>query len=263
MRSLVVILCSLIFSQVRAQVGEYRSDFAAGVNAGLAMSSVSFVPEVPQDQYMGRTAGITLRYTAEKYFKSVCAVVAEVNYAQIGWKERIWDVNDNPVVNYETGLEEAYSRIVNYIQVPVFARMGWGRERSGFQAYFQIGPQMGFYLDEKTEANFDLDNPNVYERISNVSGPDVKANGEVFHYSNMYHMPIENKFDYGIAGGLGLEFSQRKLGHFLLEGRYYFGLGNIYGNSKRDYFAKSNIQNIVIKLSYLFDITKTNNPKIK
>jgi len=212
---------------------------------------------------MGRTAGITLRYTAEKYFKSICAVVAEVNYSQIGWKERIWDANDNPVINSETGLEEEYSRIVNYIQVPFFARMGWGRERRGFQAFFQIGPQLGLYLNEKTEANFNLDNPNVFDRISNVSGPDVMVDGQEFHYSNMYHMPIENKFDYGIAGGLGLEFSHRKLGHFLLEGRYYFGLGNIYGNTKRDYFAKSNIQNIVVKLSYLFDITRTNNPKIK
>lgn len=54
-----------------------------------------------------------------------------------------------------------------------------------------------------------------------------------------------------------MEYSIPKVGHFLLEGRYYYGLGNIYGNSKRDYFAKSNIGNIVIKLTYLFDITKT------
>ena len=67
----------------------------------------------------------------------------------------------------------------------------------------------------------------------------------------------------GIAGGLGLEFSHRKLGHFMLEGRYYFGLGNIYGDSKRDYFARSNYGNIVVKLTYLFDIIKTKNDKIK
>ena len=76
-------------------------------------------------------------------------------------------------------------------------------------------------------------------------------------------MSVENKIDYGIAVGLGLEYSNRHLGHFLLEGRYYYGLGNIYGDSKRDYFSKSNIGNIVIKLTYLFDIIKTNNVKIK
>ena len=255
--------CPWLLTTAQAQIGEYRNDLAIGLNAGLAMSSVSFVPNIPQDQYMGHTAGLTVRYTAEKYFNSICAVVAEVNYAQIGWKERIWDADDNPVVNDATSEAEAYSRIINYVQVPVFARMGWGRERQGLQAFFQIGPQVGYLLRERTDANFDLDHPNVFDRISNVSGPDVELEGQVYHFSNMYHMQVENKFDYGIAGGLGLEFSHRRLGHFLLEGRYYFGLGNIYGNTKRDYFAKSNIQNIVVKFSYLFDITRTNNPKIK
>ena len=80
---------------------------------------------------------------------------------------------------------------------------------------------------------------------------------------NQETMPVENKFDYGIAAGLGLEFSKPHIGHFMIEGRYYFGLGNIYGNSKRDYFDKSNFYNIVIKATYLFDIVKSNNPKIK
>ena len=76
-------------------------------------------------------------------------------------------------------------------------------------------------------------------------------------------MPVETKFGYGIAGASGEEFTAPKLGHFMVEGRYYFGLGNIYGNSKRDFFSKSNIQNIVIKASYLFDLVKSKNPKIK
>ena len=61
----------------------------------------------------------------------------------------------------------------------------------------------------------------------------------------------------GIAAGLGVEYVVPKVGHFLLEGRYYYGLGNIFGDRKKDYFSRSNIGNIVIKLTYLFDITKT------
>jgi hypothetical protein len=49
----------------------------------------------------------------------------------------------------------------------------------------------------------------------------------------------------------------------MLEGRYYYGLGDIYGNSKRDFFGRSNNNAIVVKLTYLFDIMKTNNSKIK
>ena len=246
----IIVLFSLFFSPARAQIGEYRNEFAAGFNGGLMMSSVGFKNyEVPQSQLMGKTFGATLRYTGEKYFKSICAIVAEVNYAQAGWKQRIWDAKDEPVINGETGEAEEYSRIIDYIQVPLFARLGWGRERRGFQAFFQIGPQLGFYLSEKTEANYDLSSRNINKRVSKVYNQETMA--------------VENKFDYGIAAGLGLEFSRPHIGHFMIEGRYYFGLGNIYGNSKRDYFDKSNFYNIVIKATYLFDIVKSNNPKIK
>ena len=70
-------------------------------------------------------------------------------------------------------------------------------------------------------------------------------------------MAVENKFDYGIAVGAGMEYTVPKVGHFLIEARYYYGLGNIYGDSKRDYFGSSNSGNIIIKAAYLFDITKT------
>lgn len=253
-RAVIFIAAVCATMSATAQIGEYRNEFAVGVNGGVSMSSVGFVPTIPQNQLVGKTFGLTLRYTGEKYFNSICAVVAEVNFAQMGWDERIWDKYDQPVINEETGQAEKYSRIVNYIQVPLFARLGWGRERRGFQAYFQIGPQLGCYLSEKTEANFNLDRPNVNDRVSLISRPD---------YSNIYYMPVENTFDYGIAAGFGLEFSHRRLGHFMIEGRYYYGLGNIYGNSKRDYFAKSNYQGIVIKAAYLFDLIKSNNPKIK
>ena len=76
-------------------------------------------------------------------------------------------------------------------------------------------------------------------------------------------LPIQRKFDYGIAAGLGLEYSHPKFGHIMLEGRYYYGLGDIFDNSKRDYFGRSNLGNIVVKLTYLFDIRRSDNSKIK
>ncbi len=244
-----------------AQVGEHRSELAVGVNAGYVLSNVGFMPRIPQSMHTGLTGGVTFRYICEKYFSSICAIVAEANYAQLGWKESILTKDDEPVINAETGLAEEYQRTMNYVQVPVFARLGWGRERSGFQAFFQVGPQIGFFLNEDAEANFDLDHPNLNQRTSVVSS-DFERDG-VKVGSGIYHMPAENKIDYGITAGVGLEFSKPWLGHLLLEGRYYYGLGDIYGNSKRDYFGRSNFSNIVVKLSYLFDIAKTKNSKIK
>jgi hypothetical protein len=138
---------------------------------------------------------------------------------------------------------------MSFLQIPVLARMGWGRERSGFQFFFQIGPQMGVFLGEKTNKNFNINERNARARTSQIIAQDTMA--------------VENKLEYGLTGGVGLEFSHRKLGHFLLEGRYYYGLGDLYGNSKKDYFGRSNLTNIVVKLTYMIDLHKTNNPKIK
>ena len=262
---LLLALVVLMPSDVLAQVGEHRNELSVGVNGGYVMSNVGYVNKIPQSLHKGMTGGLSFRYTSEKYFNSICAVVAEVNFAQIGWKENILDKNDEPVINAETELAEEYQRDMTYIQIPVFARLGWGRERRGLQAFFQVGPQIGFFKSEKTVANFDYSHwrhYNLVDRVSVVSSDYVDQQGRQIG-SNVYNMPVENKVDYGIAAALGIEFLQPKLGHFLLEGRYYYGLGDIYGNSKRDYFSRSNFSNIIVKLSYLFDITKTKNHKIR
>lgn len=250
-RVLLSFILYLIFSQMHAQVGEYRTDLAVGVNGGYLMNKISFQPEVPQDMMGGLTGGITLRYTCEKYFSSICAITAEVNYAQMGWKERILDINDQPVYYYDDTEKQNplfYERRINYIQIPIMARLGWGRERRGFQAFFQVGPQIGLFLNESTNTNVTY-SPTQNPRASVVIEQE--------------NMDVEKKFDYGITGGLGLEYSHPKIGHLLLEARYYFGLGNIFGNTKQDYFGKSNQGAIVVKMSYLFDIVRTKNDKIK
>jgi hypothetical protein len=266
MRKVLILLLLSTSLGVSAQVGEYRRDFAVGVNGGYVMSNINFMPEVPQKMLGGMTAGVSMRYTCEKYFKSICAVVAEVNFAQIGWKENILTMQDQPVplhINPTQSLR--YIRKMNYIQIPLLARLGWGRERSGFQFFFQVGPQFGLFLSETTDSNFDVRDPAFDPKINNGDyGKDYKYGGiRASHVVAQDSMAVENKFDYGVAVGLGMEFSNRHVGHFLVEGRYYYGLGNIYGNSKRDHFGRSNFGNIVIKFSYLFDIIRTKNSKIK
>ncbi|MBQ9231788.1 MAG: PorT family protein [Prevotella sp.] len=250
MRKLLLFcLFALLPSITKAQVGEYRTDFAVGVNGGYVLSNVGFTPDVPQRMLGGMTAGVTFRYTCEKYFKSICAIVAEVNIAQVGWKEDIMGLEDQPL--YYEGDANAlhYERKMTYLQIPLFARLGWGRERKGLQGFFQIGPQFGIFMNESTNTNL----------VEGKSPTETRSSTIVAQES----MPVEKKFEYGIVGGAGIEFSMPKVGHFLLEGRYYYGLGNLYGNTKSDYFAKSNFGQIVIKATYLFDIVKTKNDKIK
>ncbi|MDR2804338.1 MAG: PorT family protein, partial [Dysgonamonadaceae bacterium] len=63
---------------------------------------------------------------------------------------------------------------------------------------------------------------------------------------------VRRKFDYGIAGGMGLEI-RTGIGNFILEGRYYYGLSDVFNNSRADVFQSSHNQVIGIKLTYLVE----------
>lgn len=243
-RTLAIVAICLATSLIcKAQIGAYRNNFSIGFNGGYVLSNVGFSPRVDQGYHSGITGGFSFRYVSEKYFNTICSIYAEVNYAALGWKQDIKDLQGNAVVNSSTGLAEEYSRTINYVQVPIFAHLAWGRETRGAQFFFQLGPQMGIYLSESTQSNYDPATRNLSDRANKVIEQESMA--------------VEHKFDYGIAAGLGVEYSVPRVGHFLLEGRYYYGLGSIFGESKRDYFGRSNFGNIVVKMAYLFDLTRT------
>ena len=140
-------------------------------------------------------------------------------------------------------MAEEYRRDQTYSQIPFFAHLSWGRERKGVNAFINLGPQIGFALSEKTVKNYST---------PYIASNDVNARASTI--VKQEDMPIENKFDYGIIVGAGVEFHINKVGRFDIEGRYYYGLGNIYGDSKKDYFGISNNSTIFINLSYLCDL---------
>ena len=196
------------------------------------MNRVSFNPSIKQTMKNGMTLGLTARYTCEKYFSMICAFQGEINYTQAGWKE---------VIDTST---DTYQRTMHYVQVPLFANLGFGRERGGVKGFLVIGPQLGFCIGETEKRGGEWTSRTLAMRINGVT--------------EQYDLKVQRKFEYGIAGGLGMDISTRKGHHFILEGRYFFGLSDIFSNSKKDPFGRSANGNIVIKVSYLFDIIKTN-----
>lgn len=251
MRRFISLILLAVSISTYAQVGEYRNDFAIGVNGGYQLNSIAFVQKVPQSMHGGINGGLTFRYTCEKYFNSICAIQLEMNYAEQGWKEKILDINDEPCINEISGLPEEYERSIKYFQVPVLAHLGWGREVKGAKAFINMGPQFGYLLSESTKTNFDH-----YYALNTI--PD-RVNTTFAQDS----MAVEHKMDYGIVAGAGVEFSMGRLGHLILEARYYYGLGNIFGDSKADFFSRSNHNSIIFKGAYLFDIVRTKGAKRK
>lgn len=221
-----LLLCSPAFGQI----GERRNDLAVGINGGYTLNQVSFQPTIQQKMKGAVSFGFTARYTCEKYFKSLCAIQAEVNYANLGWEEKIETSTDT------------YSRDIYYIQVPVLARMGWGYERRGAMFYVVAGPQFAFFLDEKGHKGGAFDESTLPYRPGGIN--------------QQYDLPLKNKFEYGITAGAGIEVNTA-IGHFLLEGRYYYGLSDIFSNGKQDPFGRSANGTIAVRATYLFDIIKT------
>ena len=223
------ILACMFVMPVMSQVGEPRNNWSIGVNGGMNMSKVSFEPSIKQKSKNGMAMGLTVRYMSEKYFKMMCGIQAEVNYVQRGWNE-----------NIEDGTENTYERTMNYVEIPLLAHLAFGKDvlDKGVKFFVNAGPQFSFFLSESEDMSENWDT-------------SYRPNGIVQQYGKM----VENKFDYGILGGAGLELSTG-VGHFLLEGRYYYGLADFWGSSKKDEFGRSGHSYMGVRLTYLFDITK-------
>lgn len=231
---LLAILYTLFILDASAQVGEFRRDLAIGINGGYALNQVSFSPRINQKMHGGITMGVTARYTCEKYFSMICALQGELNFIQLGWTE---DIKIEGTTN--TGI---YKRDVNYIQMPILVNLGFGKERGGVKGYVVAGPQLGFCLGEKETKSGEWSD--YY-----LTDTQIK----------MHNTPIQKKFDYGITLGLGMDVSTKSGHHFTVEGRYGLSLSNVFNSTKQDTFSRSANNAITVKVSYLFDILKTQN----
>lgn len=219
-KSLFITLClAPLFSAVYAQK-PFPKEHSIGFTGGIDMSKMSFSPVVPQDFKIGTTMGITWRYIEEKYF----GIQAELLYTQRGWKDKL---EDYPGLYYD--------RTLNYVELPVLSHIFFGNNR--IRGFVNLGPKVAYYLGGKTNTN-----------ISNQISADMY---EITHFNE----DVSHRFDYGIIGGAGVELRFGKHS-FLVEGRYYFGLGDIFPNEKKDVFESSNNQSIFVTATYLFHLTK-------
>lgn len=230
-----LIILALLPLAAMAQVGEQKHDFCLGVNGGIVLNKVGFTPKINQTFHVGPLGGLTMRYTSERYLGMYCAFQAELNYASLGWTEDIYSSTNQK-------LPDTYKRNLSYVQLPIMAHLAFGKYTDGFKGYFVAGPQFGYLIGDKEKQS------ETWTTMS--SGRPDRMNNVI----SQYGLGAENKFEYGITAGLGGEMTTQ-YGHFLLEGRYYMGLSNVFNNSKKDPFPKSNNSTIVFKVTYLFDVS--------
>jgi len=228
---LLLLLIGTILSTICGQSSKnkFKREWNIGVGFGPTFSAVDFRDNYGQTvstkslmQYHG---GISVRYLSEKNL----GIIAELNYSQQGWEQDFkYDV-DNPEYSLN-----AHKHTLNYFEIPVMTHIYFGRK---VRFVINLGPKISYLISDSEEINDHLSN--------------YLKSGDIGQYTitHQYYRKAEKKFDYGIIAGMGLEL-RTGIGHFLLEGRYSFGLGDIYNNTKSDFFQRSANRVISARLTY-------------
>ena len=226
---LILTFCVLSTSFViEAQQNEtFKHQFMVGVGAGPVFSQIDFVPRIPQTMHQGISGGLSLKYISEKHL----GILTELNFTQRGWTEDFTDLIP----------EHSYSRTLNYLELPIMTHIYFGDK---VRFIVNIGPQVSYMLGEKSTMNDALS-----DYIDGVlaEDPDFPI--------GIQYQPIDNRVDYGLVGGMGIEFNTA-IGSFDLEGRYYFGLGDSFDNtrSSASNFSRSAHRYFAGKLTYYFKV---------
>ena len=220
-----LLISAVIFSlNLSAQKEEFKKELYVGFGGGALMSSVDFVPSILQKRNLGIHGGLSAKYISEKHL----GLILELNYAQRGWKE---DFEENP--------DFLYSRTLNYLEIPFMTHVYFGNK---VRFVFNAGPQIGILLNHSSQMSDEL--------MLHVNQIQEQGNEK---YGAQYNNDLK-KFDYGIIGGAGFELNTGA-GSFQLEGRYYFGLGDVFESrkSKDNFFFNRSAHRIIeAKLTYFF-----------
>ncbi len=225
MRSLLLALALAATLFTASAQTHYEGNIAVGAKGGVTLSRLKFSPSVPQTMLPGFMAGVTFRYIEEKHF----GVIAELNLEQRGWKEKF------------DGLNYAYQRRLTYLQLPMLTHIFFGNNK--VRGFFNAGPEIGLLIGTGTKANFDYANVELIEGFPTEN-----------RETDQYKLDVKNKFDYGISAGLGLELIGRNKHSFTLEGRFYYGLRDVFSNHSTDPFSSSSSMSIMVTLGYYYRI---------
>jgi len=220
------LLINALIGGVDAQ-NKFEPEWNIGVGFGPTFSSMSLIyqqTDINTQNYMQYHGGIAIRHLSEKNL----GIIGEINYSQQGWEGKF---KDQP--------EYKHSHSLTYIEMPILTHIYWGNK---VRFFVNLGPKIQFLISEKEEISDALADA-IANNTDNVSTPQ-------------YNRKAQRKFDYGITAGLGMEF-RTGIGNFALEGRYNFGLGDVFDSGKGDdNFSRSANRVISAKLTYYVKIFK-------
>lgn len=188
-----------------------------GIRSGYNMSIVNFKPTKWERTFyrMGGDYGVTLKFYNMEYI----GFQAELNYIERGYRL--------PVREWEF-----YLRNNRYIELPMYMQ---GRyQYKGTFLHLNLGCY-GAYLLYATEG--------------------LNTTGEFVMEEIKLNVLYDNRFDFGISGGVGLghEFSW---GVLQVDGRIFFGFPDLFDHTYEGMPRESRTYNESVSVSYYLNLSK-------
>lgn len=203
-------------SMVCAQPRLRVPEYYLGIHGGVTASSMIFNPTVANMKPI--TQACVLGGNGGLVFRyaghKYCAVQAELNYLHRGWAE--------------TGDAGKYSRELHYVEMPLLMHLNFGSER--WRGFFNLGPQIGYCV---------LDNGGKGTQLSTTT---------------TQYNPIDHRFDWGLAAGVGFYYRSRHAGVYQMEARFDYSFGGVFGTSITDHFRMANPIDLSVNLAWLWEI---------
>lgn len=221
MRKFYLILLLLSSLTLMGQKRLLQPEIYLGVHGGAVVSTVFFSPQV---NYMTPiTKGCVPGGEGGLVFRyseqKCCAIQVELNYMQRGWAEK--GADDYGSANY--------TRKLHYLELPMMMHLYFGSPT--FRGFLNVGPQIGYCIKEEMSGETSFDD-----------GPQYN--------------PIDNRFDWGITGGLGFYYRSHKAGIYQLDIRVGYSLGTLFNNKAGADFSQSNPFTVGVGLAWLWEFKK-------
>ncbi len=224
MKLISLLRCSLLFGllplvaggKLHAQTSQepFSQAISVGVKGGMTASRFTFVPSVRQRLHTGPVAGISVRYDVERG----ASLQAELNYRRGGWQER-----------YDS-LQTHYTRHLDYLELPLLTHL---YIRSGDMRFFlNAGPFFGYLLGESATSTGE----------ANMSSLDTTRHG----------IAVRDRLFWGLGGGPGISIPLGNRQRIELEGRFVYGLGNIWSSKRGSTYVQSSEMYFGATLNYFF-----------
>ena len=177
-------LSTLIMAQPRLR----RPEIYVGGHAGVMASTVLFNPSFDGMDILKSplsvNGGLVFRYAGHK----VCAIQAEINYMQRGWRE--------------VGTDVDYRRQLDYIEVPLLMHLYFGKKH--FRGFLNLGPQIGYCF---RDVSYGTPNPlyaHQYEKIDKPFDWGVAGGLGVYYRTNKIGLfQLEARMNYSFGGVFG------------------------------------------------------------